>query len=121
MKLRRVAVPTGKEGCTSDAPMNKSGSQAKGGGGEVDRKKLPPQGLLKIGEMARLAGVLPSTIRYYTQIGLLEAAATTRGGQKLYSREDTLSKVRMIKSIERQHLPLQTIRKILEDHRSKSF
>ncbi|NIN91721.1 MerR family DNA-binding transcriptional regulator, partial [bacterium] len=30
--------------------------------------------------MAKLAGVLPSTIRYYTELGLLEVAATTPGG-----------------------------------------
>jgi len=87
----------------------------------VGRKRLPPQDLLKTGEVARLVGVLPSTIRYYTQIGLLETAATTPGGQKLYDKEDTLNRVRMIKSIERQHLPLQTIRKILEDHRAKEL
>jgi len=85
----------------------------------VARKKSPPRDLLKIGEMAKLAGVLPSTIRYYTGLGLLEVAATTPGGQRLYDKEHTLSKVRMIKKIERQHLPLQTIRKILEDHRAK--
>jgi len=87
----------------------------------VARNKLTQHDLLKIGDMARLAGVLPSTIRYYTQIGLLETAATTPGGQRLYDKEDTLSRIRTIKNIERQHLPLQTIRKILEDHRSKSF
>jgi len=87
---------------------------------EVVRKKSPPKGLLKIGEMARLAGVLPSTIRYYTEVGLLKPAATTPGGQRLYDKEDTLGKIRMIKNIERQHLPLQTIKKILEDHRAKA-
>jgi MerR family Zn(II)-responsive transcriptional regulator of zntA len=86
----------------------------------VVRKKPPQQDLVKIGEMAKLAGLLPSTIRYYTKLGLLEAAATTPGGQRLYEKEDTLSRVRMIKSIERQSLPLQTIRKILEDHRAKA-
>ena len=85
------------------------------------RKRLRLKDLLKIGEMARLAGVLPSTIRYYTQVGLLEPAGTTIGGQKLYSKEDVLSKIRMIKNIERQHLPLQTIKKILEDHRAKAL
>ena len=84
------------------------------------RKKSLPRGLLKIGDMAKLAGVLPSTIRYYTELGLLEVAATTPGGQRLYDKEDTLSRVRIIKNIERQHLPLQTIRKILEDHREKA-
>jgi len=87
----------------------------------VVRKKLPPQDLLKIGEMAKLAGVLPSTIRYYTKIGLLETAAATPGGQRLYDKEDTLSRIRVIKNIERQYLPLQTIRKILEDHRRKAL
>jgi len=87
----------------------------------VVRKKSPQQYLLKIGEMAQLAGVLPSTIRYYTKLGLLETAATTPGGQRLYDKEDTLSRVRIIKSIERQYLPLQKIRKILEDHRAKAL
>jgi len=87
----------------------------------VGRRKSPPQGLFKIGEMAQLAGVLPSTIRYYTKLGLLEVAATTPGGQRLYNKEDTLSRVRIIKNIERQYLPLQKIRKILEDHRAKAL
>jgi len=87
----------------------------------VVRKKSPPKDLLKTGEVARLAGVLPSTIRYYTEIGLLEPAGTTAGGQRLYSKEDALSKIRMIKNIERRHLPLQTIKKIIEDHRAKAL
>jgi len=87
----------------------------------VARKKLPSQDLLKIGEMAKLAGVLPSTIRYYTEIGLVEPAGTTPGGQKLYDKEDTLSRVRMIKNIERKRLPLQKIKKIIEDHRAKKL
>jgi len=85
----------------------------------VGRKKLPRGNLLKIGEMAKLAGVLPSTIRYYTEIGLVEPAGTTPGGQRLYDKEDTLSRIRIIKNIEKQRLPLQTIKKIIEDHREK--
>ncbi len=87
----------------------------------MGRKKLPRGDLLKIGEMAKLAGVLPSTIRYYTEIGLVEPAGTTPGGQKLYDKEDTLSRIRMIKNIEKQRLPLQTIKKIIEDHRAKKL
>ena len=85
------------------------------------RKRSLAQELLKTGEMAKLAGVLPSTVRYYTKIGLLEAAAATPGGQRLYDKEDTLSRIRVIKNIERQYLPLQTIKKILEDHRRKAL
>ena len=85
------------------------------------RKKLHSQDLLKIGEMANLAGVLPSTIRYYTEIGLVEPAGTTPGGQRLYDKEDTLSRVRMIKNIEKQRLSLQKIKEIIEDHRAKEL
>jgi len=86
----------------------------------MGRKKSLPKDLLKIGEMAKLAGVLPSTIRYYTELGLLEVAATTPGGQRLYDKEDTLGRIRAVKNIERKHLPLHTIRKILEDHKAKA-
>ena len=87
----------------------------------MSRKKSPREDLLKIGEMAKLAGVLPSTIRYYTEIGLVEPAGTTPGGQRLYDKEDTLSRIRMIKNIEKQRLPLQTIKKIIENHRAKKL
>ena len=85
------------------------------------RKKLRSQDLLKIGEIAKLAGVLPSTVRYYTEIGLVEPAGTTPGGQKLYDKEDTLNRIRMIKDIERKRLPLQKIKKIIENHRAKKL
>lgn len=41
-------------------------------------------GLLKIGKLAKLADVLPSTIHYYTVEGLLHAADYSRGGYRLY-------------------------------------
>lgn len=85
------------------------------------RKRVSPQNLLKIGEMAKLAGVLPSTIRYYTEIGLVEPAGTTPGGQRLYDKEDTLGRIRMIKNIEKQSLPLYTIKKVIENHRAKKL
>ncbi len=87
----------------------------------MSRKKTPREDLVKIGEIAKLAGVLPSTVRYYRQIGLVEAAGTTPGGQKLYDKEDTLSRIRMIKKIEKERLPLRTIKKVIENHRAKKL
>ncbi len=40
--------------------------------------------LLKIGKLAKLAGVLPSTIHFYTQMGLLAPSDRSRGGYRLY-------------------------------------
>ena len=42
---------------------------------------------LKISELAELAGVMPSTVRYYTDIGLLDFAGETPGGHRLYEKD----------------------------------
>jgi len=71
-------------------------------------------GLLKIGEMAKEAGVLRSTIRYYTDIGLLRVAEILLpGGYRLYEREQTLTKIQQIKSIAEQNRTLEDIREEL--------
>jgi CheY-like chemotaxis protein len=55
--------------------------------------------LLKISEVAELAGVLPSTIRHYTDLGLLSFAETTEGGHRLYKEWETLSRLARIKRL----------------------
>jgi len=71
-------------------------------------------GLLKIGEMAREAGVLISTIRYYTDVGLLRVVANTQGGYRLYDREDTLERIHTVKTINGRKWTLAEIREELE-------
>lgn len=71
-------------------------------------------GLLKIGEMAMEAGVLRSTIRYYTDVGLLRVAETLLpGGYRLYDREQTLARIQQIKSISGQNRTLEKIKEEL--------
>ena len=55
--------------------------------------------LLRIGELAKVAGVPLSTIRYYTDIGLLKVTSHTKGGYRLYDREETLSIIQKIKPV----------------------
>ncbi|NIN91722.1 MerR family DNA-binding transcriptional regulator, partial [bacterium] len=45
--------------------------------------KKSDKNLLRIGEIAKVAEVPLSTIRYYTDIGLLKVASHTRGGYRL--------------------------------------
>jgi len=73
--------------------------------------------LLKIGKMAEVAGVRVSTIRYYTDIGLVKVSDTTPGGQKLYDSEDTLKRIQIVKKIGRQRLSLDTIKNVIDDHK----
>jgi len=72
-------------------------------------------GLLKIGEVAREAGVLRSTIRYYTDIGLLAVAEKlSPGGYRLYGREETLARIQQIRAIAEKNRTLEDIKKELE-------
>jgi MerR family transcriptional regulator, repressor of the yfmOP operon len=48
-----------------------------------------PSGPLRIGDVAKLVGTTPRTIRYYEEIGLLpESPARPSGGHRLYSDEE---------------------------------
>jgi CheY-like chemotaxis protein len=65
--------------------------------------------LLKISEMAEKADVLVSTIRYYTDIGLLKAAMTTEGGHRLYEEAPTMERLLRIKKMVAKGLTLPEI------------
>ena len=78
---------------------------------ELPRKERLGRGLLKIGEIAKLAGVATSLIRYYTDIGLLRVTSYTKGGYRLYDREETIRIIRHVKPpVERR----RTLREIKE-------
>lgn len=59
--------------------------------------------LLKIGRLAKLADVLPSTINFYTNEGLLEAAGRSRGGYRLYppSSVERIKRIRQLQEVHR--------------------
>jgi len=73
------------------------------------------QDLLKISEMAEKADVLVSTIRYYTDIGLLKAAMTTEGGHRLYDEAPTMERLNKIKQMVTRGLTLPEIKSRIED------
>jgi DNA-binding transcriptional MerR regulator len=61
----------------------------------------------KLEELAEAAGVSPRTVRYYVQRGLLPAPAF-RGRDTVYD-EDHLIKLRAIRRLQEQYLPLDAI------------
>jgi CheY-like chemotaxis protein len=70
--------------------------------------------LLKISEVAAEAKVLPSTIRYYTDMGLLSVSGETPGGHRLYEKETTLRAISKIQFLSQQGLTMEQIKKELE-------
>jgi CheY-like chemotaxis protein len=76
------------------------------------------QGLLKISDMAQKADVLVSTIRYYTDIGLLKAAMTTEGGHRLYEEIPTMDRLGKIKKMVAKGMTLPEIQTHIDEEMS---
>jgi len=69
--------------------------------------------LVTIGKLARGAGVLPSTVRYYVKEGLLQVTDHTPGGFFLFDRVPTLKRIEHIQTLKEQRLTLAEIRERL--------
>lgn len=64
---------------------------------------------MKIGELARAAGESVSTIRYWTQLGLLRPAHITPSGYQMFA-PDMLARCARIKKLQAKRLTLQEIK-----------
>ena len=69
-----------------------------------------------LAELARVTGVTPRTVRYYIAQGLLAGANETGPGASYDA--DHLARLRLIRELQRQHLPLAEIRTRLAGLRS---
>ncbi len=69
--------------------------------------------LLKIGDFARLAGTNLRTLRYYEELGLLRAAARSKGGFRYY-RETDRHRLNLIRDLQELGLSLDAIRELLD-------
>jgi DNA-binding transcriptional MerR regulator len=67
---------------------------------------------LRIGEVARLVGVTPKTVRHYEKIGLLPHAERSEAGYRLYSADDLL-RLHRVKKLRSLGLSLQQVRSVL--------
>jgi DNA-binding transcriptional MerR regulator len=67
-----------------------------------------PQGTLTLADLARLADVTPRTVRFYVAQGLLPSPGQSGPGARYL--ESTLPRLRLIREMQRNHLPLAEIR-----------
>lgn len=77
------------------------------------------KGLLKISEIAEKANVLSSTIRHYTDIGLLQVTEHTDGGHRLYEEQPTLEQLAKIQHFAKRGLSLPEIKAALSNPEQK--
>jgi MerR family transcriptional regulator, copper efflux regulator len=67
---------------------------------------------MRIGELAREAGLNPQTLRYYERIGLLRPGARSAGGYRLYTAREA-RRLAFIRRAQRLGLSLTAIAEIL--------
>jgi DNA-binding transcriptional MerR regulator len=75
--------------------------------------------LLKAGELAKLTGMLVSTIRFYTKLGLLTADGYTPGQYNLYAKDKALKRLRQIEDLKQRRFTLDEISERLSVRVSK--
>ena len=69
---------------------------------------------IKIGQLAKIAQVLPSKIRFYVQEGLLKPVDRTDGGYYLFDKQTTLERLKLIDKLQnKKRLRLHEIRERL--------
>src|ERR687885_23289 len=67
---------------------------------------------IRIGELAKLAGVSTSALRYYEEAGLLGPAARTEAGYRMYGTE-ALGRLQFVQRAKALGLSLQEVRQLL--------
>jgi DNA-binding transcriptional MerR regulator len=72
---------------------------------------MPEDTRYSLAELADLGGVTPRTVRYYLSSGLLPGVGQSGPGAKY--GEDHLGRLRLIRRLQRDHLPLAEIRQRL--------
>jgi len=73
---------------------------------------VPDDDRYSLTELADLAGVTPRTVRYYLAQGLLPSVGQTGPGSKYGT--DHLNRLRLVRRLQAEHLPLAEIRRRLE-------
>ncbi|MEJ5074800.1 Zn(2+)-responsive transcriptional regulator [Enterobacter ludwigii] len=68
--------------------------------------------MFRIGELAKLAGVTPDTIRYYEKQQMMDNPVRTEGGFRLYNDSD-LQRLRFIRHGSQLGFTLEAIRELL--------
>ncbi|MCX7715893.1 MAG: response regulator [Endomicrobia bacterium] len=80
----------------------------------MEKEKRLQLGLLKIGELAERANVPISTIKYYTDLGLLRVQEYMVGGFRLYNEKECLLRLKRIKEMIEQGYAIRDIKENID-------
>ena len=78
------------------------------------------RGWLKIGELARKLGVPVTTIRYYTNIGLLPVVAEMPSGYRLYDQTMAMNRFYQIWEMNGSRPTLRETKEVIEKYEAEN-
>jgi len=67
-----------------------------------DLEKIKKEEFIRQSELAELNNVRPSTVKYYSELGLLPYKQKARGLSKFYHREDSSKRLKEILELKKQ-------------------
>ena len=82
----------------------------------MDKKATDKNGILTIGELAEVSGTRLTTLKYYTELGILPFSQDGERLTRKYKEEEALKRLEKIKELKEKRL---TIKEIIE-HFNKS-
>ena len=68
--------------------------------------------LLSLKQVAKITGVSPATVNYYTNIGLFKVAER-QGNSRFYDRKITLERLRKVKELRKRGYSLSLVKQML--------
>ena len=77
----------------------------------MDQKTGENSNILTIGELAEVSGTRQTTIKYYTEIGILPFSQEGKRLTRKYKKEEALERLEKIKELKEKRL---TIKEIIE-------
>lgn len=76
-------------------------------------KQIKKKGFIRAGELVKLTGVRHSTLRYYSDLGLLSFIQESEGLNKRYPREETLKRLKEIERLKKKRFTIEEIKEKL--------
>jgi DNA-binding transcriptional MerR regulator len=78
--------------------------------------KIKNDEVMQIGELAEMLGITTRTIRYYEEIGVMEAPQRLEGGMRVYAKEDIL-RLKFILKLKEIGLTLKEMHELADIYR----
>jgi len=75
----------------------------------MDKKATDKNGILTIGELAEVSGTRLTTLKYYTELGILPFSQEGERLTRKYKKEKALERLEKIKELKKKRLTIKEI------------